>query len=98
VFLNNCIGSLNYEMFMQLLLLYIVFLLNVIGQCIWVFVVAREDDDVRAASITEWMAIAIIIFCILQLLATGGLLGFHCYISLCLDLTTIAFYESESKS
>jgi hypothetical protein len=93
VFLNNCIGSLNYEMFMQLLLLYIVFLLNVIGQCIWVFVAARENDDVRAASITEWMAIAIIIFCILQLLATTALLVFHCYISCCLDLTTIAFVD-----
>jgi hypothetical protein len=44
------------------------------------------------------MAIVIIIICVLQLIATGALLGFHCYISCCLDLTTIAFYQSDTHS
>lgn len=98
VYLNNCIGSLNYEMFVSLLLLYIFFLVNNIGQCIWVFVAARNDPEVSAAARTEWMAIAILVLCFLQLVATAALMGFHCYISCCLDLTTIAFYQSETES
>lgn len=98
MFLNNCIGSLNYEIFMALLLLYILFLLNNIAQAVWVFVVARNDEAVRRANFTEWMDIVIIIICFLQLVATGALLSFHCYISCCLDLTTIAFYQSDTAS
>lgn len=82
---------------MILLLLYIFFLLNNIAQAIWVFVVARKNSLVSAAAITEWMCIAIIAICFLQLIATMALLGFHCYISCCLDLTTIAFYQSTTN-
>lgn len=85
-------------MFIVLLLLYILFLLNNIGQAIWVFTISSGSQEVRQAAITEWMSIVIIIICALQLIATGALLGFHCYISCCLDLTTIAFYQSDTDS
>ena len=72
--------------------------MNNMGQSIWVFVVAHKNSTVRTAAITEWMAIAILALCFLQFVATMALLGFHCYISCCLDLTTIAFYQSDTDS
>jgi hypothetical protein len=74
------------------------FLINNIGQSIWVFVVARKSLDVSSAAITEWMCLVMIAICFLQLVATMALLGFHFYISCCLDLTTIAFYQSDTDS
>jgi hypothetical protein len=44
------------------------------------------------------MSIVIIIICILQLVATLILLGFHLYISCCLDVTTLMFMESDVSS
>ena len=41
-FLGTCIGRRNYEMFMTILIMFIIFNLNVIGQSIWVFVVIFE--------------------------------------------------------
>lgn len=67
-----------------------------IGQGIWVFIVSIKDPVVSNASITQWVPLLIAAICFIQLLATGILLGFHCYISCCLDLTTIQFYQSES--
>jgi palmitoyltransferase len=37
-FLNNCIGGRNYEAFFRLLVNYVVYNLNLIGQAIWVAV------------------------------------------------------------
>lgn len=62
------------------------------------FIAARNDPKVSEASITEWMSIAIIVICGAQLIATVSLLAFHCYISCCLDLTTIAFIQTETSS
>lgn len=95
-FLNSCIGSRNYELFLSLLLLYILFMIVNIGEGIWVFILAVKYPAVSNASITQWVPLLIAVICFLQLLATSILLGFHCYISCCLDLTTIAFYQSES--
>lgn len=52
VYLNSCIGSKNYELFFRILLFYIIFLLNNIGQAVWVFVAALSSEEVRAAAIT----------------------------------------------
>ena len=38
VYLNSCVGGRNYELFMRILLLFIVFNANLLGQSIWVFV------------------------------------------------------------
>lgn len=95
VYLNSCIGSKNYELFIRILMFYILFLLNNVGQAVWVFVAAFSSQEVGTAAITKWMEIAIIAICGIQLVATLVLLSFHCYISCCLDVTTLMFIESE---
>lgn len=67
-----------------------------IGESSWVFVAALRDPAISRAAISEWVSLFIAILCILQFFATGVLLGFHCYISCFLDLTTIAFIQSET--
>lgn len=47
LYLNNCIGARNYEVFMRLLLSFLFFLIIVIGQCIWVFVLSFEKEKVN---------------------------------------------------
>ena len=41
---------------------------------------------------------AIIVFSGGQIIFAGLLLGFHCYISCCLDVTTLMFIESDLNS
>lgn len=67
-----------------------------IGESLWVFILGLRNSAISNAAISEWVALFIAILCILQFLATVILLGFHCYISCCLDLTTIAFIQSDS--
>ena len=44
LYLNTCIGGKNYELFILIVMLFILFLINVIGQNIWIFVVARNSN------------------------------------------------------
>lgn len=95
VYLNTCIGSKNYELFFRIVLLFIIFMAVHIGEAAWVFVMALKSEQVKKACITEWVSIAIIVICSIVLLASVSLIIFHCYISCCLDVTTLMFVQSE---
>lgn len=81
-YLNNCIGSKNYEKFLRLLLTNVLFHSNLVGQGTWVFVRALEDDKVsKAIPQTYWVILGIIAMSGALLISIIILLSFHCYIS-----------------
>ena len=65
VYLNTCIGSKNYDLFILIVLAYITFLVKLIGQNIWIFVVFQQSsamgEQLRPYIKTQWMLIVIII-------------------------------------
>ena len=89
-FLNNCIGGPNYESFFRLLLVYSVYNINIIIQSIWVFIRVSDDESI-AFNGNRWGVLALLILTILILISVGALLGFHCYISVCGNTTTLEF-------
>ena len=96
-YLNNCIGGKNYKLFIILLTSFILFHMSCIGQSIWVFVRSRNDLKIAQAAISEWVCIGIITLATVLMSLSIVLCCFHMYISLCLDLSTLEFYESSEN-
>jgi hypothetical protein len=87
IFLNNCIGRKNYASFFRVLLTLSIFLLTNIGEAVWV--ACSYNDSQRG------LAVALAICAGLVLPEVVGLMGFHCYISLCLYKTTLQYIRGE---
>jgi hypothetical protein len=88
-FLNNCIGGQNYENFFRLLAVFSLYNINIVAMGIWVFV-RINDNHTIAFTRAQWGVLALIIITVFIELAVGGLLLFHCYITLCEETTTLA--------
>lgn len=70
----------------------VLFLMNLIGQGIWVFLRAYFDERVRAEiPNTFWVIVGIMGASAILLIAISILFGFHCYISCCLNSTTLEY-------
>ena len=72
--------------------------MNCIGQTVWVLVECLKKKEVADAVITEWMCIPILLLSSALLLLTTTLCVFHFYISLCLDLSTVEFYQTSDNA
>jgi palmitoyltransferase len=88
-FLNNCIGRVNYSNFIRLLITVSFYCVLNIGQGIWVFVLAVQDDQYNNEIISRWGTLVCIIVTFLILIPVASLLFFHFYIVCCLETSTI---------
>lgn len=101
LYLNSCIGGKNYELFISIVMIFLLFMLNLIGQNVWLFVAASSNDyfgltteDFRVYVKNEWVLIGIIVFVVGFLIPTLTLCVFHFYMSCFLDITTLEFIQS----
>ncbi len=86
-YLNNCIGVRNYEYFIRILIVFIVFSLLSILIAAWILI-----ENSKASYISEtkkWIIFAYIILSGIKAIVVAALLGFHIYISCCANLTTL---------
>ena len=97
IYLNSCIGGRNYELFMRILLLFIVFNFNLLGQSIWVFVEISIKGENELSALSRWGCVPIMVICLILLILAIILCGFHLHISCCLDLRTIEMLESRNQ-
>jgi palmitoyltransferase ZDHHC1/11 len=88
-FLNNCIGSRNYEPFLRLLLTYCSYCAIAIVMGAWTASKTFRDPSL-AFNGSQWGMLTVAIFSFLILLAVGALLVFHCYITCCEGTTTFS--------
>lgn len=90
-FLNNCIGKRNYEVFIRLLTMNILYFLISIGESVWVLALSIRAQAVReAVPRSYWVIIALIVISGVLLVAILILEGFHCYISI-RSITTLDY-------
>ena len=81
-FLNNCIGKHNYEVFIRLLSLNLLYFTISIGESIWVLAAAIRNSSVREAIPPSFYVIIGLIFISVILFISILILEvFHCYIS-----------------
>jgi len=96
-YLNNCIGGQNYESFFRLLCVYSLYNINMVAQCIWVFIRNNNEESIAFGG-NKWGVIVLLVLTVVIFLAVGGLLAFHCYITLCENTTTLAYTFPDKKS
>lgn len=75
--------------FMRLLISTTFYLLNCIGQAVWVFVMAGQDEAVEKATLNKWGVLVLIVLSVLLLIGVNILLCFHFYISCVRGMTTL---------
>ena len=73
-----------------------IFCLTIIGESIWVFVVANNDANINILS--KWGAIVTLILAAIALLAVDSLLCFHFYLIFVLKTTTLDYIMNRPDS
>ena len=97
-FLNNCIGARNYESFLRILLVMILYNLILIAQGIWLFIEASNDPAIDEAAFSRWGVLVVLIISFVILIAVSILLGFHIYINCCVSMTTLEYLYKDGSS
>lgn len=86
-YLNNCIGVRNYEYFIRLLIIFILF--SILGMIMGIWILIENSMYPYISDGRKWVIFSYIIYTGLIALVVGGLLGFHIYISCCANITTL---------
>lgn len=88
-YLNNCIGSRNYDSFFRLLSIVCLYFSCSIAIGVWVLVAGNTDPQVDKLAFSKWLGLVYAMLSAICLIFVALLLGFHCYISCFLHMTTI---------
>ena len=88
-YVNNCVGKQNYVHFYRLLLYMIMFLLDAVGEGVWVAV--RETNNYR------WVGVALAALSAVLVMPHFYLAFFHCYISFFKYGTTLKYLRGEDE-
>jgi hypothetical protein len=87
-FANNCVGKANYPIFIRLLISIIIHTSSNIGIGVWL-ALAREDAF-------RWVAVPFAVLSLVVFLEITVLAIFHCYISFCLQKTTLQVLRGDA--
>lgn len=90
-YLNNCIGGKNYHSFIRLLCTVTLYCLTIIGEGIWVFVLASNNPDYDGKIISRWGVLTTIIFTFIMMFTVDTLLCFHLYLIFFLKKSTLQY-------
>ena len=96
-YLNNCIGGKNYSQFFRLLMITTAFCVTIIGEGIWIFVEASDDEAYRDSIVSRWGTLTSIIFTFIVMFAVDTLLCFHFYLVFYLKTSTVKYLHDEYK-
>jgi len=86
-YLNNCIGVRNYEYFIRLLIVFILF--SLLSAMIGAWVLIKNSNHSFLSEAREGIILAYVIVAGILALIVAGLLSFHIYISCCANITTL---------
>lgn len=92
-YLNNCIGGKNYHNFIRLLINVTLYCLTIIGQGIWIFILANQDQNFNNNIISKWGVLASIILTFVVMVTVDTLLCFHFYLIFVLGKSTLQFID-----
>jgi hypothetical protein len=72
--------------------------ISILLQTGWIFNLTLRNGEESIGMMSQWVCIPLIVISSGLLIASTFLCGFHFYLCLCVDLTTIEFIQSEDTT